>query len=121
MNESANDEEIDEDIVRIGNFLINVGAVSKNSLKAMRTYWPMEDYRLLKNRKTARMQRARRKHERVDTREELSALQAQNTILRARVNELEQRLLLGCIAQQNLPAAGAKAGTFPGVDLPSAA
>ena len=47
------DEE--EDIVRIGNFLVNVSIVTKDALKSMRTYWPMEEYRLLKNRKSARI------------------------------------------------------------------
>jgi len=49
------------DIVRIGLFLVNVNVVSKQSLKAMRTYWPKELYRMIKNRKSARISRERRK------------------------------------------------------------
>lgn len=57
------DDDVD-DIVRIGQFNVNVGLVSKDSIKEMRTYLPMEEYRLLKNRKSARMCRQRRKNER---------------------------------------------------------
>jgi hypothetical protein len=35
---------VKQDCMRIGEFLINVGAVSIESIKAMRTYWPREQY-----------------------------------------------------------------------------
>ena len=45
------------DLVRIGEFLIDIVKVSKNDLKSMRTYWPLESYKMVKNRKTARVSR----------------------------------------------------------------
>ena len=44
-----------QDIMRIGNFTVNINVVSKESIKAMRTYLSREQYKLLKNRKTARL------------------------------------------------------------------
>lgn len=73
QDEDNLDDE-DEDIVRIGAFLVNVGVVTKDAIKSMRTYWPMEDYRLLKNRKSARICRLRRKNERISNTNDLNAL-----------------------------------------------
>jgi hypothetical protein len=50
-----------DDLFRIGRFIVHIGAATIQSLKKMRSYWPKEDYRLLKNRKTARLQRLKRK------------------------------------------------------------
>lgn len=52
-----------DDLFRIGRFIVNIGEATINHLKKMRSYWPKEDYRLLKNRKTARLQRLKRKVE----------------------------------------------------------
>ena len=52
-----------DDLFRIGRFIVNIGEATINNLKKMRSYWPKEDYRLLKNRKTARLQRLKRKVE----------------------------------------------------------
>ena len=49
------------EIVKIGSFLVDINLVCKNDLKAMRTYWPKELYRMIKNRKSARICRERRK------------------------------------------------------------
>ena len=76
--------------MRIGRFLVNVSIVTKDALKSMRTYWPMEEYRLLKNRKSARICRQRRKNERVETSNDLSFLKSENAQLRDRVKALEQ-------------------------------
>ena len=86
------DDEDEDDIVRIGSFLVNVGVVTKDALKSMRTYWPMEDYRLLKNRKSARICRQRRKSERINHRSEVVDLKKDNDDLRARVRQLESIL-----------------------------
>ena len=52
------------DIVKVGDFLFNVEIVSKASLISMRKFLPSEEYRLLKNRKSARLCRLKRKNER---------------------------------------------------------
>lgn len=83
----------DEDFVRIGKFVVNVSTVTKDALKSMRTYWPMEEYRLLKNRKSARICRQRRKNERVESSNDLNVLKRENDQLRVRVHELEQQLV----------------------------
>merc|ERR1712061_265093 len=43
------------DLVRAGDFTINIEMVSKAQLIAMRKFLPPEQFRLLKNRKTARL------------------------------------------------------------------
>lgn len=54
----------DPDIVVIGDFTINIDKIRKESLIGMRKYLPSDEYRLLKNRKSARLCRQRRKEER---------------------------------------------------------
>ena len=57
------EETVCEDLIRIGRFVVHIGANNISELKKMRSYWPKEDYRLLKNRKTARLQRLKKKVE----------------------------------------------------------
>jgi hypothetical protein len=52
------------DIVKVGEFIFDIGVVSKASLISMRKFLPSEEYRLLKNRKSARLCRLKRKQER---------------------------------------------------------
>ena len=53
-----------EEWITIGDFSINIDTVTKSELIAMRRYLPHEEYRLLKNRKSARLCRIKRKVER---------------------------------------------------------
>ena len=65
MTDKVNDQnelELD-DLMRIGRFIVHIGTATIPNLKKMRSYWPKEEYRLLKNRKTARLQRLKRKEE----------------------------------------------------------
>ena len=55
--------KLDEDILDIGQFRVNVGLVSKDDIKKMRTYFPMDAYRKLKNVKSARMMRDKRRNQ----------------------------------------------------------
>lgn len=51
------------DIVKIGKFLINVEIISKQQLMSLRKFLPSEEYRLLKNRISARISRRKKKVE----------------------------------------------------------
>ena len=62
------------DIVRVGKFRINIEKVTKQQLIAMRKYLPATQYRLIKNRKTARLCRRKRKEERGDMQRTLDDL-----------------------------------------------
>lgn len=66
MGPKANADAFDEndDWVQIGDFKINIDTVSKPQLILMRRYLPQDEYRLLKNRKSARLCRLKRKKER---------------------------------------------------------
>ena len=66
MLESLDDDIKEGDIVRVGDFMINIEKVSKAQIISMRKYLPPEEYRLLKNRKSARLCRRKRKEERGD-------------------------------------------------------
>ena len=46
-----------EDLVRVGRFIVHIGISSKTDMKKVRKYFPREEYKCLKNRKSARMQR----------------------------------------------------------------
>ena len=63
-NAKINEENEGNDWVQIGNFLINIEQISKQQLISMRRYLPSEEYRLFKNRKSARICRLKRKRER---------------------------------------------------------
>ena len=52
----------------------------------------MEEYRLLKNRKSARMSRVRRKEEAMESREKIEELQRENLRLKQHVSKLEAEL-----------------------------
>lgn len=49
------------DIVTMGDFTVDLNVVSKEHLIGLRRYVPREEYRLVKNRKIARLSRMRRK------------------------------------------------------------
>ena len=62
--ENLEDDVKEGDIVKVGDFLINIEKVSKAQIIGMRKFLPPEEYRLLKNRKSARLCRRKRKEER---------------------------------------------------------
>lgn len=78
LDAEAIDNGKDSDIVRVGNFVINIEMVSKLELINMRKYLPPEEYRLLKNRKSARLCRRKRKEERGDMKKQLEMYQREN-------------------------------------------
>ena len=55
-----------DDWIQIGDYSVNIEKVTKQELISMRRYLPQEEYRLLKNRKSARLCRIKRKHERAN-------------------------------------------------------
>jgi hypothetical protein len=87
------DTDIKEnDIVRVGDFSFNIEIVSKTQIIHMRKYLPPEQYRLLKNRKSARLCRRKRKEERGDMQRTLEMLKIENSILKEKLLE-SNRLL----------------------------
>ena len=80
------------DIVRAGDFTINIEVVSKAQLISMRKFLPPEQYRLLKNRKTARLCRRKRKEERGETQKVLDELKKDNDRLHAKLGATERLL-----------------------------
>ena len=70
------------DIVKVGDFLFNIETVSKATLISMRKYLPPEEYRLLKNRKSARLCRLKRKNERGTMQKSLTEVETELEELR---------------------------------------
>lgn len=56
----------DGDVVVVADFTINIEKITKQQLISMRKFLPSEEYRLIKNRKSARLCRKKRKEERGD-------------------------------------------------------
>ena len=54
LGNSSDDELKEGDIVRIGKFKINIAKITKIQLISIRDFLPVTEYRLLKNRMTAR-------------------------------------------------------------------
>ena len=75
---NIDDEFKEGDIVRVGDFTINIEIVSKAQLISMRKFLPSEQYRLLKNRKSARLCRRKRKEERGDMQKTLDDMKKEN-------------------------------------------
>ena len=88
------DEEYKEgDIVRVGKFRINIEKVTKAQLISMRKYLPPTQYRLIKNRKTARLCRRKRKEERGDMQRTLEELRKENLWYKIKLEDLERKLM----------------------------
>ena len=88
------DEEYKEgDIVRVGKFRINIEKVTKAQLIAMRKFLPAQQYRLIKNRKTARLCRRKRKEERGDMARLVDDLRKENLWYKIKLEDLEKKLL----------------------------
>lgn len=80
------------DIVRVGDFTINIEIVSKAQLISMRKFLPSEQYRLLKNRKSARLCRRKRKEERGDMQKTLDDMKKENNTLQSKLEETQRQL-----------------------------
>lgn len=88
------DEEYKEgDVVRVGKFRINIEKVTKAQLISMRKYLPPAQYRLIKNRKTARLCRRKRKVERGDMQMMLEELRRENLWYKIKMEDLEKKLM----------------------------
>ena len=86
------EDEKEGDIVRVGDFTINIEIVSKAQLISMRKFLPSEQYRLLKNRKSARLCRRKRKEERGDMQKDLDDMKKENQKLKDKLEETERLL-----------------------------
>jgi len=80
------------DIVRVGDFTINIEIVTKAQLISMRKFLPSEQYRLLKNRKSARLCRRKRKEERGDMQGDLDIIKKENSTLKEKLESTERQL-----------------------------
>lgn len=87
-----NQLEKEGNIVQCGDFLIDIETVTKQSLISIRKVLPAEQYRLIKNRKSARICRRKRKMERNSMQSGLSELHVHNNSLQARLNTTLQQL-----------------------------
>ena len=65
------------DIVVVGDFVFDIEIVSKTALISLRKFLPSEEYRLLKNRKSARLCRLKRKNERGTMQKSLEEVEAE--------------------------------------------
>lgn len=90
MGALRNAELCDGDFVQCGDFKIDIEAVTKQQLIKMRRLLPQDEYRLIKNRKSARICRRKRKMERGNMQEELKKLQDKATEQNALLGQLER-------------------------------
>ena len=78
----------------MGDFVFDVDLVSKASLISMRKFLPSEEYRLLKNRKSARLCRKKRKEERGSMQMTLAEAEHELNEVTVRLKETEKKLAL---------------------------
>jgi len=79
---SANGKKVESDICSIGDFRIDISIIEKNALLSMRLILPADGYKVLKNRKNARIQRLRKKNCTTKTNAGFVDLQTENEKLR---------------------------------------
>lgn len=91
-SKSAHLEEEDQDLVRIADFTINIDVVTKQQLISMRKFLPADEYRLLKNRKSARICRKKKKEERGGMQQTIEQLIKDNRELKDRLEQTERIL-----------------------------
>ena len=78
-------DEDDPNVVHVCGFTIDLNIVTKEEIMSLRKILPQKEYRLLKNRKSARICRARRKTERTSMADELANLKRKYERLRRKV------------------------------------
>ena len=79
----------DPNIVEVGGLRIDIERITDQEMYSLRKVLPRKEYRLLKNRKSARKSRKRRKAELSSLRDEIRALRLENQRLRALVEPSE--------------------------------
>ena len=89
---NLDDDFREGDIVRVGDFTINIEIVTKAQLINMRKFLPSEQYRLLKNRKSARLCRRKRKEERGGMQNDIETAKKENTDLKEKLESTERQL-----------------------------
>lgn len=86
----VNVEDEDEEWLHVGEFKINIERVTKQQLICMRRYLPQAEYRLVKNRKSARLCRLKRKREDQDLKIKSSLLVENNLQLEKQIEICKQ-------------------------------
>ena len=76
----------------VGKLRINIEQVTKAQLISMRKFLPPQQYRLIKNRKTARLCRRKRKEERGDMARLVDDLRKENLWYKIKLEDLEKKL-----------------------------
>ena len=89
---NLDDDFKEGDIVRVDDFTINIEIVTKAQLISMRKFLPSEQYRLLKNRKSARLCRRKRKEERGDMQSDLDVIKKENVTLKEKLETVQREL-----------------------------
>jgi len=77
----------DPNIVEVGGLRIDIERITDQEMYSLRKVLPRKEYRLLKNRKSARKSRKRRKAELSSLRDEIRALRQENQRLKQLVGE----------------------------------
>ena len=77
----------DPNIVEVGGLQIDIERITDQEMYSLRKVLPRKEYRLLKNRKSARKSRKRRKAELSSLRDEIRALRQENQRLKQLVGE----------------------------------
>ena len=86
---NQNIEQVDSKTLKIGFFQIDLDAVTVKGLILMRRILPKDEYRLIKNRKCARVSRQKRKEKSHTLMDKLAQLEAENKKLRMKILNLE--------------------------------
>ena len=86
---SDNITQLDSKTLRVGLFQIDLDVVTVKGLIQMRRILPKAEYRLIKNRKCARVSRQKRKDVQMTLVQRLDKLEAENKNLRIRLMNLE--------------------------------
>lgn len=93
IDDQENDMDAEvSNIINVCGLIIDIEKISKQEILKMRKYLPKKDYRQLKNRKSARECRKKRKEERTGMMDELIQLRNDKIKLMAEVEVLTKQL-----------------------------
>eukprot|EP00347_Sterkiella_histriomuscorum_P015950 403355067 len=96
--ESSKRKGLDKSKINVNGALVDIESISEDQLYSLRKVLPRKEYRLLKNRKSARKSRKRRKVEMYSLKDEIDILKQENEDLRAQLRIQQQEIE---ICQQN--------------------
>ena len=84
--------ENNPNVVRAGDFIIDIDMISMDDLKKMRLLIPKKEYNSVKNRKSSRLNRMNQKIKNQSTQQECERLKKLNAVLKSKITAMKNKI-----------------------------